>query len=103
MSEKTGVYITMKDIACETPSGIPQTDSRDITLSQLEACLVDLLAEEGSVSFDITAIYGRGLRQCVILAGAIKGSVRLEDCVGCVVVVGCHQVLSSLVSYSFGD
>ncbi|KAG9023310.1 hypothetical protein FRB95_013264 [Tulasnella sp. JGI-2019a] len=88
VSDKKGAFISVTDFDSSSKT---DNEPRDIILTSLEACIVDLLPREGVVTTDITALYGRGLRKCVILAGPVQGSVRLEDCVNCQIVVGCHQ------------
>jgi len=79
-SQKKDAYIKISDLG---PASL--SSSHDVTLSDLDACAVDLLDQ------DVTAIYARGLKRCVVVAGLVAGSVRMEDCVDCVVAVGCHQ------------
>lgn len=94
----------MDDVGASKSLALPLTsrkvddEPRDIILTSLEACVIDLLPRERAATtstladLTITALYGRGLRQCVIVAGQVQGSVRLEDCVDCRFVLGCHQV-----------
>jgi len=69
----------------------------DITLSALDTCIVNLLSStDDEMEFGITALYVRGLRRTVVIAGSINGSVRIEDCEGCIFVLGGRQVCSIL-------
>lgn len=89
LRDKTGAYLRFSDI--------PETErserrSCDVTLASLHSCVVDLLPDGSTTPIKLTALYARGLKQCVVWCGVIQGSVRLEDCIDCVFVLACHQV-----------
>lgn len=65
------------------------------TLEGLDSCVVDLLDLSESQAGRTTALYARKLQHCAILVGYIDGSVRLEECEDCVVLVAAHQVISA--------
>jgi len=93
VSDKKGAYINLNDFRTSMsppPSSKLDSEPRDVILASLESCIIDLLPREGT-SITITALYGRGLRRCVIMCGLVQGSVRLEDCTDCQIVIGCHQ------------
>ncbi|KAG8877898.1 hypothetical protein FRB97_002932 [Tulasnella sp. 331] len=95
VSDKKRGYINLDDFETPNSSLAPASskvdnEPRDIILTSLEGCVIDLLPCEGK-PMAITALYGRGLMRCVIMAALVQGSVRLEDCVDCQIVVGCHQ------------
>lgn len=80
-TNKTNTYITSQS----------DTSAQEIILRELDSCIVDLI---GAGGLEVTALYAKGLRRCVVVCGLVKGSVRMEECKECVVVVGCHQVCS---------
>ena len=43
------------------------------------------------------ALFIRGLKDCIILAGPVAGSVHIQDCSDCVLAIACHQVLFVMV------
>lgn len=83
---------------------------QDLTISDLDHCVVNLipLATVGAVhedgpkahgptaSLDISAIHVRNLTDTVLLLPPINGSVLLHDLARCTLVLGCHQVRSSV-------
>lgn len=66
----------------------------EITLSSMRNSLINLLpeADPQGKEIEVTALYARDLETCVIIAGNIPGSVRLEKVRQAVLIFGCHQV-----------
>ncbi|KIO20060.1 hypothetical protein M407DRAFT_30290 [Tulasnella calospora MUT 4182] len=66
----------------------------EITLVSLRNCLINLLpaADPQGKEIEVTALYARDLESCVIIAGHIPGSVRLEKVRLAIFVGGCHQL-----------
>ncbi|KAG8929472.1 hypothetical protein FRC02_005531 [Tulasnella sp. 418] len=86
---RTSNVLIDKQSKCFISSGtlaLPSTAS-DITISNLDHCVVELK----SAAVRPTALYIRSLRHTVVIAGMVNGSVRIEDCQGCVFVTGSHQ------------
>lgn len=77
-------YLTVSDMGEENLS-------REVTLSSLTACLVNLLPIRSSKT-SISAMYVKDIMDCVLLLPHISGSILLSDSSRCVVVVGCQQV-----------
>lgn len=59
-------------------------------VAHLDSCVVDLIVDKSS--FQITALHIRSLKDTIVLAPVIPGSVLIHDCENCLIVVGCHQV-----------
>lgn len=76
-------YLTVSDMGEENLS-------REVTLSSLTACLVNLLPIRSSKT-SISAMYVKDIMDCVLLLPHISGSILLSDSSRCVVVVGCQQ------------
>ncbi|KAG8906362.1 hypothetical protein FRB99_007046 [Tulasnella sp. 403] len=87
-SSRQLAYISARDIF----EG-QQSASSDVTLSSLDTCIVNLVpsGNKQDPNTTVTALYARQLNRCLVLLGDVQGSVRFEDCVNCVVVLGCHQ------------
>lgn len=62
--------------------------ARDVTLSDLAYCVVNLIAPS---KLTISAVHAQNLRNVVLLLPMIQSSIMLHDLDNCVVVVGCHQ------------
>ncbi|KAK0498762.1 tubulin binding cofactor C-domain-containing protein [Armillaria luteobubalina] len=62
--------------------------ARDVTLSDLANCVVNLIAPS---KLTISAVHAQNLRNVVLLLPMIQSSIMLHDLDNCVVVVGCHQ------------
>lgn len=78
-----------------------KTIKAEVTLVSLRNCIINLLpgADPKGKEIVVTALYARDLRTCVILAGYIPGSVRLEKMMSGFVVVGCHQVTGACLAF----
>ncbi|KAK0469149.1 tubulin binding cofactor C-domain-containing protein [Desarmillaria tabescens] len=67
---------------------LPDVSARDVTLSDLVNCVVNLISP---TKLTISAVHAQNLRNVVILLPMIQSSIMLHDLDNCVVVVGCHQ------------
>jgi len=79
---------------CITSSSVWGDDGADILLSSLQHCLVNLIPptrSNDSTPPSYGSIHARALTRTVLLLPDIPGSVFLEECNECLVVVGCHQ------------
>jgi hypothetical protein len=78
------------------------TPSFDLTISDLDRCIVDLCGTAGTVyplkQLCLTALHARNLRDTILLLPNVKGSVLLHNLHRCTVIVSCHQagILSSV-------
>ncbi|KAJ7130229.1 tubulin binding cofactor C-domain-containing protein [Mycena epipterygia] len=68
----------------------PASQASDLTISDLNNCIVNLLPTESSY-LEISALHIRNLTDTILLLPVIRGSVLLHDLRRCIVVVGCHQ------------
>ncbi|KAK0484744.1 TBCC-domain-containing protein [Armillaria novae-zelandiae] len=62
--------------------------TRDVTLSDLANCVINLIAPS---KLTISAVHAQNLRNVILLLPTIQSSIMLHDLDNCVVVVGCHQ------------
>jgi len=71
----------------------------DLVISELDNCIVDLLAPSRGVSNELkaSALHVRNLTRCVLLLPPVAGSALLHDLTDCTVVLGCHQVCEDRV------
>jgi len=85
LSLQTSAYLTISSLPT-------QPQQSDLTLSDLNNCIVNLLpsSSEG-YSLKISALHARNLTQCVVLLPSIDGSALLENISGCIMILGCHQ------------
>ena len=86
LSLQSNAYLTI-------PSLPAHPQQSDLTLSDLNSCIVNLLPPaSGGYSLKISALHARNLTRCVVLLPSIDGSALLENISGCIIVLGCHQV-----------
>ncbi|KZV87786.1 TBCC-domain-containing protein [Exidia glandulosa HHB12029] len=64
---------------------IPASRTVELTLSNISSCIVDLRG------IAIASVHGKDLRRIVLLLPQIQGSILLDNCAQCLVVVACHQ------------
>jgi hypothetical protein len=94
----TNVTLSSHSLQYINNTSVPDTSqASDLTISDLNKCIVNLLPREGeSISqndyLKISALHIRNLTDTVLLLPVIRGSVLCHDLRRCVVVVGCHQV-----------
>jgi len=90
----SNLSLSLQTAAYLTTSSLPtHPQQSDLTLSDLNSCIVNLLpssSEEG-YSLKISALHARNLTQCVVLLPSIDGSALLENVSGCIMILGCHQ------------
>jgi tubulin-specific chaperone C len=78
------------------------TPSFDLTISDLDRCIVDLCGTAGTVSplkqLSLTALHARDLRDTILILPNVQGSILLHNLHRCTVIVSCHQagILSSM-------
>ncbi|KZT60051.1 TBCC-domain-containing protein [Calocera cornea HHB12733] len=88
----SGHTISSLSDTCITQSHKESNDAADILLSSLDHCLVNLIpAPSSAPPPEYGSIHARALQHTVLLLPQISGSVFLEDCTECLIVVGCHQ------------
>ena len=86
LSLQTAAYLTISSLPT-------QPQQSDLTLSDLNNCIVNLLPPSSEeYSLKISALHARNLTQCVVLLPSVDGSALLENISGCIVILGCHQV-----------
>ncbi|TPX72740.1 hypothetical protein SpCBS45565_g00175 [Spizellomyces sp. 'palustris'] len=61
------------------------TTSKDYYLLNLDRCVISMLTTP------VAALHAKKLRNCLVIAGPIAGSVLLENCENCVFVLACRQ------------
>jgi len=99
----TNITIASQSNQYLTLQSLPSIHRSDITISNLDHCIVNLLpvplsfqdmrsksTEEHPIS--ISAVHIRDVVDTVLLLPVIQGSVILHELRRCIVVVGCHQV-----------
>jgi hypothetical protein len=71
------------------------TPSFDLTISDLDRCIVDLCGIAEAVPRQnqpcLTALHARDLRETILILSNVKGSVLLHNLHQCTVIVACHQ------------
>ncbi|KAJ7151461.1 tubulin binding cofactor C-domain-containing protein [Mycena crocata] len=70
------------------------SQASDLTISDLNKCIVNLLTDvDGNSSsvLEISALHVRNLTDCILLLPILRGSVLIHDLRRCILVVGCHQ------------
>jgi len=84
------------------PALVEEAQSFNLTISDLERCVVDLRAMAETVprpkQAHLTALHARDLRDTILVLLNVKGSVILHGLHRCTVIVVCHQasILSSM-------
>ena len=100
LSAHTHAYLDRSSLP-SLPSGI---DTSDLTISDLDHCLVNLLpavSDRQVQACTFTALHVRNLKDTVLVLPVVNGSALLHDLTRCTVVLGCHQVsCSCFVRYS---
>ncbi|KAI8978657.1 tubulin binding cofactor C-domain-containing protein [Pilobolus umbonatus] len=77
-----GCHLSIKDKVSDTHQSV------DVLLSDLEDCVI-LLQDD---HIKISAIHIKNVTRCVILCGAIDGSILMYGLSHSILVVGCHQL-----------
>ncbi|KAF7974591.1 hypothetical protein HWV62_11866 [Athelia sp. TMB] len=93
LSSHTRRYLTMASLPLP-PDPSQLASARDLTISDLDECIVDLLPRETAPdgkTIQLGALHIRNITNSVLLLPCISGSALLHDMDHCVVVVGCHQ------------
>lgn len=72
--------------------------SSDLTISDLDHCIVNLLpsasSSTASPAYKFNALHVRNLTDTVLILPAVDGSALLHDLKHCTIALGCHQVRS---------
>ena len=84
-SSRSNEYLT-------TAAPLNYTEPSDVSIYNLDNCVVDFLGKTKNETPKISALHGRNLTNCVLYLPLIEGSVLLHDLKHCTVVLGCHQV-----------
>ncbi|KAJ7865261.1 tubulin binding cofactor C-domain-containing protein [Mycena leptocephala] len=93
----TNVTLSSHSLQYINNTSVPDTSqASDLTISDLNKCIVNLLPGEGESTsqndyLKISALHIRNLTDTVLLLPVIRGSVLCHDLRRCVVGVGCHQ------------
>lgn len=75
-----------------TSVAAPPAGRAELILSGLSSCIVNLRGSyDDATGMAVAAVHGKALRRTVLILPPISGSVLLDDCVDCVIVVACHQ------------
>ena len=85
LSNHSSAKLTWADVP---PS---QSGQHDLTIADLDHCIVDLLPRDGSEE-RLTALHIRDVRDSVLLLPDVAGSILLLNMYRSILVVGCHQV-----------
>ncbi|KAH9947804.1 tubulin binding cofactor C-domain-containing protein [Amylocystis lapponica] len=92
LSGQSHRFLTLASLSA--PRSSPTSD---ITISDLDHCVVNLLPPpsshdpDGTHTIRFTALHARNLAHCVLIMPRIDGSALLHDMSRCTVVLGCHQ------------
>jgi len=65
--------------------------SAEVSISDLDSCIVNLLPKGDDDRTKITAFHVRHVSKCILVLPHIAGSILLYDLSECVIVTGCHQ------------
>ncbi|EKM56627.1 uncharacterized protein PHACADRAFT_172285 [Phanerochaete carnosa HHB-10118-sp] len=64
----------------------------DLSISDLDHCIVDLLQNSASVSIPtITAVHMRNVKNSILILPPVQGSAMVHDISNCILALGCHQ------------
>ncbi len=76
------------------------TPTFDLTISDLNRCIVDLCSPAKIASpyhqLSLTALHIRDLKDTILILPNVKGSVLLHNLHTCTVIIACHQASTSL-------
>lgn len=81
-------YLSTSEIS---PPSSPLRSVRDINLTQLTECTINLIPR----SISLGNVYVKNLKRCLIVVPPITGNILLHDCVGSTLIGACHQVNES--------
>ncbi|KAF5350545.1 hypothetical protein D9756_008724 [Leucocoprinus leucothites] len=84
ISSHTHTYLTITSLVGSPPAS-------DLTISDLDHCILNLLSTKDDLQLDISAIHLRKISNSVLLLPIINGSILIHDLSRCVIVLGCHQ------------
>ncbi|KAJ7481538.1 tubulin binding cofactor C-domain-containing protein [Mycena latifolia] len=94
----TNLTLSSHSMRYLSKASLPSTSqASDLTISDLNNCIVNLLPEPEGKSppdgtfLEISALHIRNLTDTILLLPFIRGSVLLHDLRRCILVIGCHQ------------
>lgn len=72
----------------------PPGPTSDLSLSDLDHCIVNLLPEEANATSPcaFTALHIRNVTNTILILPIVDGSALIHDMTNCVMALGCHQV-----------
>lgn len=85
ISTRSYSYLTIESL-------VDPSSTSDLTISDLDHCILNLLPVADRPGPRISAIHLRRITNSVLLLPIIDGSVLVYDLSRCVIVIGCHQV-----------
>jgi hypothetical protein len=96
VSRQTNRYLTADTL----PSAHHPYGHSDLTISDLEGCIVNLLprntqtsdSEDHPADLKISAVQVRNIVNSVVILPSIGGSIMLQDLHRCTIMADCHQV-----------
>lgn len=93
LTTRSDALLSASDLPAPNPNPAAASAAQSLALSSLSRCVVDLLPK-GSSTGAYSATYLSSLRDSLVLLpdAQQRGSVLLQDCERCVVVLGGHQV-----------
>ncbi|KDQ07665.1 hypothetical protein BOTBODRAFT_38636 [Botryobasidium botryosum FD-172 SS1] len=84
LSNYTDAYLTSSALP---QAALEDTTHLDITISDIQSSIVNLATS----SLQLGALHIRGVHRSLLLAPVVRGSILINDCSDCVLVIGCHQ------------
>ena len=96
LSSHAHQYLTLASL----PPTIPGQPQSDLTISDLDHCIVDLSlstfqpesTSETNLPQALKAFHVQNIRSTILILPKISGSILLHDLERCIVVASCHQV-----------
>ncbi|THH31831.1 hypothetical protein EUX98_g2345 [Antrodiella citrinella] len=86
LSNHTGQYLTSSSLPVSS-----STAGSELTISDIDHCIVDLVSNQGEGSNAITAVHVKNVKRSVLLLPSMSGSAILHDVENTVLAIGCHQ------------
>lgn len=94
LSGHTNSYLTLSSLSS------PWTSASDLTISDLDHCVVNLIppttSQSSTIGTTLTALHVRNLSNTVLILPIITGSALLHDMKNCVIILGSRQVSETL-------
>jgi hypothetical protein len=96
IASRSGVLVTSDDVP-DAGTAV----SSELTIRDLDGCLVDLRAASRSEAVDkrpsLSAVHVRNVKNTVLLLPDLQSSILLHDVENCLIAINCQQVLALLV------